>query len=102
MQTDKTPDHQKHANKIRNRIGQRVWELIADLDLPEANDPSMFVPGGKGWVLEAEGFPVVWTSPGMSVMIQRIEPGDLTPAEAFEFALNILAAAVYSEGENND
>lgn len=77
----------------------KMREILANLDLPEANDPTAsFVPGGKGWVLDAEGFPVVWTAPGTTVMIQRVEPGDLTPAEAFDFALNILAAVAYSEG----
>ena len=32
-------------------------------------------------------------------MVQRIEPGDLTPAQARGLALNLLAAADYCEGE---
>lgn len=68
-------------------------------DLPEANDPTAsFVPDGKGWLLDGPTGPVVWTAPGGRVMIQRIEPGELTPAQARAFALNILAAAAYSEG----
>ena len=68
-------------------------------DLPDANDDSLPLPT-RSWELDAEGRPVVWTEPGCSVMIQRIEPGDLTPAQARAFALNILAAANYSEGDH--
>ena len=66
-------------------------------DLPEANDPSIFVPDGKGWLLDDENGPVVWTAPGGLVMVQRVEPGDLTPDEAHFFALAVLAAAQYSK-----
>lgn len=66
--------------------------------LPEANDTSLPYPM-KGWLLDAQDRPVVWTAPGGRVMIQRIEPGDLTPTQARAFALNILAAANYSEGD---
>ena len=75
--------------------------IPADLDLPEPNDTSLPLPT-RSWVLDAEGRPVVWTAPGYSVMIQRIEPGDLTPDQAHAFALNILAAAAYSEGDTDD
>ena len=71
-------------------------------DLPEANDPSIFVPDGKGWLLDDENGPVVWTAPGGLVMVQRIEPGDLTPEEAREVAHALLAAANYSEGNHNE
>ena len=67
-------------------------------DLPQANDTSLPLPT-RSWVLDAEGSPVVWSAPGTTVMIQRIEPGDLFPAQARRFALNILAAADYCEGE---
>ena len=67
-------------------------------DLPEANDTNLPNPI-KIWVLDAEGHPIVWSAPGCSVMIQRIEPGDLTPSQARTFALNILAAVDYAEGE---
>ena len=69
-------------------------------DLPDANDDTDPHHPTKRWELDAEGRPVVWTAPGCSVMIQRIEPGDLTTAEARAFALNILAAAAYSEGDH--
>ena len=70
-------------------------------NLPEANDTELPLPT-KTWVLDAEGSPVVWTAPGDRVMIQRIEPGDLTPDQARTFALNVLAAAAYSEGTTHD
>lgn len=43
--------------------------------------------------------PVVWTEPGGTVMVQRLEPGDLTPAEARPLAYALLAAADYAEKE---
>ena len=68
-------------------------------DLPEANATDIFVPDGKGWLLDDENGPVVWTAPGGRIMVQRVEPGDLTPAEARFFALAVLAAAQYAKGE---
>lgn len=68
-------------------------------DLPEPNDPSIFVPDGKGWLPCGLTGPSVWTAPGGRIMVQRIEPGDLTPAEARFFALAVLAAAQYSKGK---
>lgn len=70
-------------------------------DLPEANDPSIFVPDGKGWLLDDENGPVVWTAPGGLVMVQRVEPGDLTPDEANAFALTVLAAAQYAKEQEH-
>lgn len=70
-------------------------------DLPESNDDSLPLPT-RSWELDGEGSPVVWSVPGGRVMIQRIEPGDLTPAQARTFALNVLAAANHAEGETND
>ena len=68
-------------------------------DLPDANDDSLPLPT-RSWELDAEGRPVVWTAPGCSVMIQRVEPGDLTADRARAFALNVLAAVAYSEGDH--
>lgn len=70
-------------------------------DLPEPNDPCifLFVPDGKGWMTgdpEALG-PIVWTAPNSRIMVQQIEPGDLTPDEARGVAYALLAAANYSE-----
>lgn len=66
-------------------------------DLPEPNDPIIFAPAGRGWLLNDENGPVVWTAPGGTVMVQRIEPGDLTPEEARGVAHALLAAANYAE-----
>lgn len=82
----------------------RIAEALAEAgllapDLPEANAPDIFVPDGKGWLLDDENGPVVWTAPGGPVMVQRVEPGDLTPDGAHLFALTVLAAAQYSKGK---
>ena len=66
-------------------------------DLPEPDDPSIFVPGGKGWLPGGPDGPSVWTAPGSTVMVQRIEPGDLTPDEAREVAHALLAATNHAE-----
>ena len=68
-------------------------------DLPEANDPGIFVPDGKGWIPGGPHGPSVWTAPGSPIMAQRIEPGDLTPEEARGVAYALLAAAQYAEEE---
>lgn len=68
------------------------------LDLPEANDPNVFSPGCKGWLPGGPSGPSVWTAPDGTVMVQRIEPGNLTPGEAREVAYAMLAAADHSEG----
>ena len=78
-------------------------EALADAgvlapDKPEANDPNMFIPGGKGWLLDGPNGPTVWTAPGGVVMVQRIEPGELTPEQARVVASHFLAAADYAEG----
>ena len=66
-------------------------------DLPEPNDPDIFVTQGKGWLPGGAYGPSVWTAPGSMVMVQRVEPGDLTPEEARALAYAILAAADYAE-----
>ena len=83
------------ANIITKRLADAG--LLAP-DLPEPNDPNVFVPNGKGWLPGGPYGPSVWTAPGGTVMVQRIEPGDLTPEEAREIAHALLAAANYSEG----
>lgn len=85
-------------DSLNYQIRVRDRRLSDARDLPEANDPSAgFVPDGKGWLLTDATGPVVWTAPGGLVVIQRIEPGELTPVEAREFASHIIAAAAYAE-----
>lgn len=73
-------------------------ELLAP-DLPKPDDPGIFVPDGKGWIPGGPHGPSVWTAPGSPIMVQRIEPGDLTPEEARGVAHALLAAAQYAEEE---
>ena len=68
-------------------------------DLPEANDPGIFVPGGKGWRM---GGVSVWTAPDSPVMVQNVEPGDLSPASSRQLAYALLAAADYAEKEQGN
>ena len=69
-------------------------------DLPESNGSDGFVPGGKEWLPGGPYGPIVWTAPDSTVMVQRIEPGELTPDETRGVAYSMLAAANYSEGSN--
>ena len=79
----------------------RELDLLAP-DLPEANDLDIPVPNGKAWIPCGLTGPSVRTAPGGRIMVQRVEPGDLTPAEARFFALAVLAAAQYAKGEENE
>lgn len=71
-------------------------------DLPESNGSDGFVPDGKEWLPEGPYGPIVWTAPDSTVMVQRVEPGDLTPDEARFFALTVLAAAQYSAANHKE
>ena len=68
-------------------------------DLPEPNDPGIFVPNGKGWLPGEPDGPSVWTARNSLIMVQRLEPGELTPEEARKLAYALLAAAQYAEEE---
>lgn len=68
-------------------------------DLPEANDPRIFVPVGKGWRM---GYVSVWTAPDSPVMVQNVEPGSLSPASSRQLAYALLAAADYAEKEQGN
>ena len=70
-------------------------------DLPEANEAN-FVPDGKEWLPGGPHGPNIWTAPDSTVMVQRIEPGDLTPEEAREVANALYAAANYSQEGNRE
>lgn len=72
--------------------------LTPDLPKPKPNDPNIFVPNGKGWLPVGPDGPSIWTAPGGTIMVQRIEPGDLTPEEARQVAYSLLFAAEYSKG----
>lgn len=66
-------------------------------ELPEPSNPGIFVPNGAGWLPGGPDGPSVWTAPHGRIMVQRIEPGELTPDEARELALALLAAAERAE-----
>ncbi|HCG2982325.1 hypothetical protein ACL1CN_10390 [Corynebacterium striatum] len=89
-QDEKVPAHYRIADALAEA------GLLAP-ELPEPNDPGIFVPDGKGWIPGGSHGPSVWTAPGSQIMVQRIEPGDLTPDEARGVAHALLAAANYSE-----
>lgn len=82
-----------HPNDAVEALAQAG--LLAE-DLPEP-DIDIAVPDGKAWLPCGLIGPSVWTAPGGRVMVQRVEPGDLTPAKARFFALAVLAAAQYSK-----
>lgn len=63
----------------------------------DIEDPNIFIPDAKGWLPKGPYGPSIWTEPGGTIMVQRIEPGDLTPEEAREVADVLYAAAEYSE-----
>ena len=96
----------RHKTEMDNNTDWAAQNLAGDLadagllapELPEPNDPGIFVPDGKGWLPGGPYGPSVWTAPDSRIMVQRIEPGDLTPEEAREVAHALLAAADYSEG----
>ena len=98
---------QRHKTEMDNNPDWAAQNLAGDLadagrlapDLPEANEAN-FVPDGKGWLPGGPHGPSVWTAPDSTVMVQRLEPGDLTPEEARGIAHALLAAADYSEANH--
>lgn len=99
----------RHKTEMDNNPDWAAQNLANDLadagrlapDLPEANEAN-FVPDGKEWLPGGPHGPNIWTAPDSTVMVQRIEPGDLTPEEAREVAHALLAAATYSEEGNRE
>ena len=79
----------------------RELELLAP-DLPEANDLDISAPDEKLWLPCGLTGPSVWARPGGRIRVRRVEPGDLTPAEARFFALAVLAAAQYSASNRKE
>lgn len=90
---------ERHAHAYIIADALKEAGLLAP-ELPEPNDPSIFVPNGKGWAPGGPQGPSVWTAPDSPIMVQRIEPGELTPNETRGVAYSMLAAANYSEGSN--
>ena len=92
---DKNPDW-----AAQNLAGDLKQAGLITPDLPESNDQDISTPDEKLWLPCGPTGPSAWARPGGRVRVRRIEPGDLTPAEARFFALAVLAAANYSEGSN--
>ena len=98
----------RHKNVMDKNPNWAAQNLAGDLkqaglitpDLPESNDQDISTPDEKLWLPCGPTGPSAWARPGGRVRVRRIEPGDLTPAEARFFALAVLAAANYSEGSN--
>ena len=71
--------------------------------LPE---PNGFWGEGPEWAQDAApgdstGW-VAWTAVGGLVMLQRVEPGELTPDQARELGAALLAAAAHAEQVSDD
>lgn len=78
----------------------------AGLLMPDQPEPDRQGKSGQfrmaEWLPLGTGLenPIVWTAAGAGrVMIQRIEPGELTPEGTRKVALALLAAANYAEEE---
>ena len=84
-----------HVHNIAQALAE-AGLLAPDLPKP---DEANFVPHGKGWLPGGPHGPSIWTAPDSTVMVQRLEPGDLTPEEARGIAHALLAAADYSEAD---
>ena len=65
--------------------------------LPEPNSPNTIVSDYKRWNLGGDTGPSVRAVPGGRVVLQRVEPGDITPEDARRFAHALLAAANHAE-----
>ena len=52
----------------------------------------------REWRLKDGEGPIVWTEPDARIMVQNLEPGDLTPEYARVLASMLKEAAQYSEG----
>lgn len=70
-----------------------ILERFAVVELPE---PTGQWSAGPEW---RDGNAVVWTAPGGTVMVQNVEPGDMSPHQARQLAAKILAAANRAEAQ---
>lgn len=52
----------------------------------------------KEWRFKEGGGPIVWTAPGARIIVQNLEPGDLTPHDARRLVHMLNDAADFSDG----
>ncbi|AIT62178.1 hypothetical protein [Corynebacterium doosanense] len=105
MTTNQQRAHEVLYKSITCNYGGRgcvdgVIEALADAGLIAPNLPNNdeeLAGGSRGWRTPEGG--IIWSAPAGRVMIQRVEPGNWTPAEARDVAGRILAAADLAEGE---
>ena len=85
------------ANYTARMLGEAQRRIISDEVRAEAEqggaDMSTYM---EWWVADNA---VVWTAAGGRVMVQRLEPGDLTPEDARALAAVLIEAAAHAEGE---
>ena len=85
------------ANHTARMLGEAQRRIISDEVRAEAEqggaDMSTYM---EWWVADNA---VAWTAVGGRVMVQRLEPGDLTPDDARALAQVLNEAAAHAEGE---
>ena len=74
-------------------LADAILARFAVVELPE---PTGQWSAGPEW---RDGNAVVWTAPGGTVMVQNVEPGDMSPHQARQLAAKILAAANRAEAQ---
>lgn len=86
------------AQYIARMLGNAQRIIVRDEVRAEAEQSGADMSTYRDWQLVGGG--VVWTARNCPVMVQRIEPGDLTPEDTRALAQVLIEAAEYSEGLN--
>lgn len=76
--------------------GNAASAILLKYGVVELPEPTDHWAEGPEW---RDGNAVVWTAPGGTVMVQNVEPGDLSPDQARALAAALLAAADRAEGK---
>ncbi|EGT5788626.1 hypothetical protein A9D03_12655 [Corynebacterium striatum] len=94
----KENDKQDEEVPAHYRIADALAEAgLLTPELPEPNDPGIFALNGKGWLPGDPDGPSVWTAPGSLIMVQRIEPGDLTSDEETRLVRRLVSESEVME-----